>query len=180
MRFPGGEMVGLYSHRWEIELGYREIKQTMQLSRLTLRSKKPELVEQELWGVLLTYNLVRNQMIKMAGALKGYWPNQLSFSESCGLVMRMLMTLKGASPGRIPELMGDLESLRKMVKLPIRRERAFPRVVKERPWKYPKATLYTILCKCLFSEVTVQAVTELDNKTAHCHTPVPQWHRPFL
>ncbi|MCM8151378.1 protein kinase domain-containing protein, partial [Enterobacter roggenkampii] len=25
-------------------------------------------------------------------------------------------------------------------------------------------TLYTILCKCLFSEVTVQAVTELDNK----------------
>ena len=52
MRFPGGEMIGLYSHRWEIELGYREIKQTMQLSRLTLRSKKPELVEQELWGVL--------------------------------------------------------------------------------------------------------------------------------
>lgn len=41
-------------------------------------------------------------------------------------------------------------------------------------------TLYTILCKCLFSEVTVQAVTELDNKAAHCHTPVPQWHRPFL
>ncbi len=44
-------MADLYSHRWEIELGYREIKQTMQLSRLTLRSKKPELVEQELWGV---------------------------------------------------------------------------------------------------------------------------------
>ncbi|SVH73701.1 IS4 orf [Shigella flexneri] len=38
----------------------------MQLSRLTLRSKKPELVEQELWGVLLAYNLVRYQMIKMA------------------------------------------------------------------------------------------------------------------
>ncbi|MFP8574866.1 hypothetical protein ACLH02_24540, partial [Enterobacter hormaechei] len=36
------------------------------------------------------------------------------------------------------------------------------------------STLYTILCKCLFSEVTVQAVTELDNKAAHCHTPVPQ------
>ncbi|ENB3329859.1 IS4 family transposase, partial [Escherichia coli] len=51
MRFPGGEMGDLYSHRWEIELGYREIKQTMQRSRLTLRSKKPELVEQELWGV---------------------------------------------------------------------------------------------------------------------------------
>lgn len=111
MRYPGGEMVGLYSHRWEIELGYREIKQTMQQSRLTLRSKKPELVELELWGVLLAYNLVRYQMIKMAGHLKGYWPNQLSFSESCSLVMRMLMTLQGASPGRIPELMRGLESM---------------------------------------------------------------------
>ncbi|MCT4716346.1 IS4 family transposase, partial [Enterobacteriaceae bacterium H18W14] len=67
-----------------------------------------------------------------------YWPNQLSFSESCGMVMRMLMTLQGASPGRIPELMRDMESMAQLVKLPIRRERAFPRVVKERPWKYPK------------------------------------------
>ncbi|MDD8491324.1 IS4 family transposase, partial [Escherichia coli] len=115
------------------------IKQTMQLSRLTLRSKKPELVEQELWGVLLAYNLVRYQMIKMAKHLKGYWPNQLSFSESCGMVMRMLMTLQGASPGRIPELMRDLASMGQLVKLPTRRERAFPRVVKERPRKYPTA-----------------------------------------
>ena len=95
----------------------------MQLSRLTLRSKKPELVEQELWGVLLAYNLVRYQMIKMAEHLKGYWPNQLSFSESCGMVMRMLMTLQGASPGRIPELMRDLASMGQLVKLPTRRER---------------------------------------------------------
>lgn len=138
MRYPGGEMTELYSHRWEIELGYREIKQTMQQNRLTLRSKKPELVEQELWGVLLAYNLVRYQMIKMAASLKGYWPNQLSFSGSCGLVMRMLMTLQGASPGRIPELMRDMESMAQLVKLPGRRERAYPRVVKERPWKYPK------------------------------------------
>ncbi|WP_147306341.1 transposase, partial [Pectobacterium versatile] len=138
-RYPGGEIADLYSHRWEIELGYSEIKQTMQLNRLTVRSKKPELVEQELWGVLLAYNLVRYQMIKMAGHLKGYWPNQLSFSESSGLVMRMLMTLQGASPGRIPELLRDLESLAQLVKLPARRERAFPRVVKERPQKYGKA-----------------------------------------
>jgi putative transposase len=143
MRYPGVEMAALYGHRWEIELGYREIKQTMQLSRLTLRSKKPERVKQELWGVLLAYNLVRYQMIKMAASLKGYWPNQLSFSESCGMVMRMLMTLQGASPGRIPELMQDMESMAQMVKLPMRRERAFPRVVKERPWKYPKPSKKT-------------------------------------
>lgn len=35
------------------------------------------------------------------------------------------------------------------------------------------------MCKCLFSKVTVQAVTESDNKAAYCHTPVLQRHRPF-
>ncbi len=42
------------------------------------------------------------------------------------------------------------------------------------------SSLFRILCKCLFSEVTVRAVTELDNKAAHCHSPVLQRHRPFL
>ncbi|MDN0319157.1 hypothetical protein FCZ22_24605, partial [Escherichia coli] len=32
-----------------------------------------------------------------------------------------------------------------------------------------EASLFRILCKYLFSEVAVQAVTELDNKAAHCH-----------
>ncbi|MGT0629096.1 IS4 family transposase, partial [Shigella flexneri] len=41
--------------------------------------------------------------------------------------------------GRIPELMRDLASMGQLVKLPTRRGRAFPRVVKERPWKYPIA-----------------------------------------
>ena len=46
--------------------------------------------------------------------------------------------------------------------------------------KNQSRSLFKILCKCLVSEVTVQAVTELDNKAAHCHSPVLQRHRPFL
>ena len=41
-------------------------------------------------------------------------------------------------------------------------------------------SLFRILCKCLFSEVTVKAVTKLNNKAAHCHSPVTQRHCPFL
>jgi putative transposase len=96
-------------------------------------------VRQELWGVLLAYNLVRYQMIKMASTLKGYWPNQLSFSESAAWVMKLLWTLEGALPGRIPELVKNVGAMAQIVKLPGRRERSFPRVVKERPWKYPTA-----------------------------------------
>lgn len=51
-RFPGDEIVDLYSQRWEIELGYREIKQGPIGGEYTLRSKTPEMIAQELWGVL--------------------------------------------------------------------------------------------------------------------------------
>jgi len=40
MRFPGADIVELYGHRWEIELGYREMKHSLQQHQLTLRSKK--------------------------------------------------------------------------------------------------------------------------------------------
>ncbi|MEL4402894.1 transposase, partial [Shewanella algae] len=50
LRYPGAEIVDLYAHRWEIEVGYREVKQHLLESRFTLRSQLPELVIQELWG----------------------------------------------------------------------------------------------------------------------------------
>jgi len=53
MRFQGAELVELYLHRWEIELGFREMKLSLQQHRLTLRSKKPEGVRQELLGLVL-------------------------------------------------------------------------------------------------------------------------------
>ncbi len=59
MLYPKSDIVGLYEYRWEIELGFREQKQYMLGNRLTLRSRFSELVKQELWGILLTYNLVR-------------------------------------------------------------------------------------------------------------------------
>jgi len=83
MQYPVTDIADLYVHRWEIELGYREQKQYMLGNRLTLRSRLPELVKQELWGILLTYNLVRYQMVKMCHQLKGdYLPYQLSFNGS--------------------------------------------------------------------------------------------------
>ena len=82
MAYPSGEIVDLYAHRWEIELGYRKMKQHMLESRFTLRSNLPELIEQELWGVLLAYNLIRYKMTLMAKSLKSVFPNQLSFRDA--------------------------------------------------------------------------------------------------
>ncbi|WP_133154482.1 transposase, partial [Vibrio splendidus] len=80
LRFPGEDIVELYRYRWEIELGYREMKQTLLDSEYTLRSKRPDMVKQELWGILLAYNLIRQVMTKAASKLDSVWPNQLSFT----------------------------------------------------------------------------------------------------
>ncbi len=40
MHFPSADIVKIYSHRWEIELGYREMKNSLQQHRLTLPNKK--------------------------------------------------------------------------------------------------------------------------------------------
>lgn len=54
-RFEPQELAQLYRQRWEIELGFREIKQSLQQGQGVLRSKQPELVMQEVWGVLIAH-----------------------------------------------------------------------------------------------------------------------------
>ncbi len=51
LRYPGAEIVDLYAHRWEIEVGYREVKQHGE--SLYVTQSIAELVIQELWCVLL-------------------------------------------------------------------------------------------------------------------------------
>lgn len=77
------------------------------------------MVRQELWGILLTYNLVRYQMVKMAFSLKGdYLPYQLSFSGSVSEILRLLIGLPWSSPGAVPGHLKHFYSNAGMLKLP--------------------------------------------------------------
>ena len=136
-RYPSADIVDLYTYRWEIELGYREMKQHLLHNRLTLRSKKPDMVRQELWGVLLAYNLLRFQMAQMAYSLKGIEPNELSFTQTAAFLIKQLTLLPAVSPGRIPEVLNSLTEMAQAFVLPHRRERTYPRAIKRRPQKYP-------------------------------------------
>lgn len=137
LRFPAADIISLYSHRWEIELGYREMKQYLLQNCLTLRSKKPDMVRQVLWGILLAYNIIRFQMARMAYSLKGIEPNQLSFNQAAAYIIKELVTLPNVSPGKIPRVINDMTMMAKSFVLPDRRERIYPRIVKRRPQKYP-------------------------------------------
>lgn len=110
-RYPSADIVDLYAYRWEIELGYREMKQHLLHNRLTLRSKKSDMVRQELWGVLLAYNLLRFQMAQMAYSLKGIEPNELSFTQAAAILIKQLTLLPAVSPGRVPEVIKYLTEM---------------------------------------------------------------------
>ena len=137
LRFPGTEIVELYQHRWQIELGYREMKHSLQQHRLTLRSRTAEGVRQELWGLVLAYNLLRYQMVRMAASLPGYSASQLSFHMAAMYLIHELACLPFVSPGNVPKRVAELEEQAGQFILPIRGERSYPRCVKARPQKYP-------------------------------------------
>lgn len=100
------------------------------------------MVRQELWGILLTYNLVRHQMVKMAFSLKGdYLPYQLSFSGSVAEIMRLLIGLPWSSPGAVTAHLKHFYSNAAMLKLPPGREREYEREVRQ---KSPNTLLETM------------------------------------
>lgn len=136
LRYPKADIVDLYGHRWEIEHGFREMKQHLLNNELTLRSKKPELVRQELWGVVLAYNLLRFMMAQMAYSLKGVEPYQMSFKQSALYLRSQLSILPGVAPGKLPRIMEEILNMASGLVLPGRRERHYPRAVKKRPQRY--------------------------------------------
>ena len=136
-RYPSAEIADLYAHRWEIELGYREMKQYLLENRFTLRSKLPELVRQELWAILLAYNLLRYKMVLMAHSLEGVFPNQLSFREATSHIIFKLSQLPSISPGNVPKQIFDIEKNARQFLLEGKRERSYPRVLKCSKNRYP-------------------------------------------
>ncbi|OEF55199.1 IS4 family transposase [Enterovibrio norvegicus] len=135
-RYIGADIAELYSHRWEIELGYREMKQYMLQNSLTLRSKTPALVKQELWGMLLAYNLLRFMMCQMAYSLNTVMPYQIGFKQASIFLVSQLQMLPAVAPGRYPEVLRYILDMAESFVLPERRERTYPRAVKKRPSRY--------------------------------------------
>lgn len=85
------EIVIHYHKRWDIELAYDEIK-THQCATLRgqmptiIRSKRADLVEQELYAMLITYNLIRS-LIFEAACKHGKNPLLISFLDSLQLII---------------------------------------------------------------------------------------------
>ncbi|MDO9004090.1 MAG: IS4 family transposase [Aquabacterium sp.] len=137
-RFAASELAQLYRQRWEIELGFREIKQSLQQGQGVLRSKQPELVMQEIWGVLIAHTLLRRWMRLMAQHA-GVEPTRISFHTAQHAIVGALNTVHLTRAGTLPQhLQRLLEQARYFVLPPRRTDRSFPREVKRSArGKYP-------------------------------------------
>lgn len=87
----------LYQERWEIELGFRDIKSSMQQNAMTLRSKKVDLAYQEVWGLLLAYNVIRREASQAAVAF-GRTPSDIRFKPACQYIAVQLIVMAAANP----------------------------------------------------------------------------------
>ncbi len=137
-RFPADEIVTLYRERWEIELGYGELKTDMLERAETIRSKSRASVEQEVWGILVAYNLVRLEMERIADELK-VSPLRISFIEALRSIREQwLWASMTQTPGAIPKRLATMRDRMRRFLLPDRRERSYPRAVKIKMSNYAR------------------------------------------
>jgi transposase IS4-like protein/DDE family transposase len=86
---PAAELAALYHERWEFETALDELKTHQRGPGVVLRSRSPEGVEQEVWGMLLVHYAIRRLLHQ--AALDGQVdPDRLSFVRSLRVVRRQL------------------------------------------------------------------------------------------
>jgi hypothetical protein len=128
------EAVPLFGRRWDEESVLDEVKTVMQQGKAPLlRSKTPELVQQELYGLLLAHWLNRKVMAS-AAQLAGVAATRLSFKSS-------LETLKGWMTEKTRQGCKRRYAvlLKKVAEKELRekRERTYPRAKKAGRQKWP-------------------------------------------
>lgn len=135
------ELVRHYHTRWDIELGYDEIK-THQCATLRgqspviLRSKRDDLVEQELYALFTTYNLTRYLMAQAAKE-HGVEPLTLSFFNVLNRIIEATCYMNAGT--KCQSLKQQAYLLKLIAESPInrpRRKRIAARVIKVKSSKF--------------------------------------------
>jgi hypothetical protein len=94
---PARELAALYHERWEIETALDELKTHLRGAQIVLRSKTPELVKQEFYGLLMAHFAIRGLMHE-AALQADEDPDRLSFLHSVRVVQRRLPRFAAIPP----------------------------------------------------------------------------------
>jgi hypothetical protein len=135
--YPSAEIIALYHERWELEVAFDEVKTHTLEREETLRSRAPERVRQEIWGLAIGYNLVRLEMARVA-ARADVAPQRISYRHTLMLIRNFWLTAWLAPPGVLPRRLEALHDEIALLILPPRRSQpCFPRAVKIKMSNYP-------------------------------------------
>ena len=99
---PAVELAAAYHERWEAELVFDELKTHQRGPGTILRSRKPELVEQEIWGLLLTHYGIRHLM-REAADQADLDPDRMSFIRALRVIRRQVTGQAAFSPSETGE-----------------------------------------------------------------------------
>lgn len=94
---PAVELAALYHERWEIETALDELKTHLRGSRIVLRSKTPDLVRQEFYGLMLAHFAIRGLMHEAALRVDED-PDRLSFLHAVRVVRRKIARFASIPP----------------------------------------------------------------------------------
>lgn len=94
---PATELAMLYSKRWTIETMLDELKVRIGGPKLLLRSATPDLVEQDVYGLLLAHFGIRHEMLGAAREQKCD-PAEFSFVNALHVIIRRLPEMVSFSP----------------------------------------------------------------------------------
>lgn len=136
------ELVVQYHQRWEIEMGYFEIKIEQCATRrgqaaTVFRSKRSDLVYQELYAILIIYNLIRYK-IWQAVEKEGLEPIMISFLDAKHWIIDVSNQLFGATSEQKQQILLYLLQMIAQSKIDRpRRKRRNPRVIKQRSSTFP-------------------------------------------
>ena len=135
-----GDLIGLYPKRWEEEIAIDELK-THQCGCSTVnhpvvfRSRKPERVVQELYGLLIGYNAVHRLMAEAAPAAH-VTPSRLSFTAALERTREAIWDMMRLSTRSLPDRYKRLLEVIRRARLPLRPPRSNPREVRVKMSKY--------------------------------------------
>jgi hypothetical protein len=134
--YPAFDLVKLYHQRWEIESAYLEIKSTI-LGGHVLRARTPAGITQEVYALLVTYQILRQAMTDATDTLPGTDPDRASFTVALNAARDQVVQAAGIIADTVIDLVGQIGRLVLTNLLPKRRVRLGPRAVKRAMSRYP-------------------------------------------
>ena len=131
------DLAAAYARRWEIETTFDELKTHQRGPRAVLRSKAPDLVQQEIWGHLCCHYAIRTLMADTA-AHAGHDPDRVSFVKALRIARRSVAQSAFPPPGADTADAIWSHAIRWLTQHlnPPRRKRSHPRVVKRKVLKW--------------------------------------------